>query len=75
MLAVIAGIVICFNSIISLRVPDIIVDAHMGTATIGTVLEPDAIDRIVAVGFASLTHVFKKNLLKDHVLCFGLVWP
>ena len=46
MLAVIAGIIICFNSIISLRVPDIIVDARMGTATTaGTRLESDAIDR------------------------------
>ena len=60
MLAVIAGIIICFNSIISLRVPDIIVDARLGTATTGIV---------AGVGFASLTHVFKKNLLM--IMCFG----
>ncbi len=71
MLAVIAGIIICFNSIISLRVPDIIVDAHMGTATTaGTVLSLMQLTGIVAgVGFASLTHVFKKNLLM--IMCFG----
>ena len=72
MLAVIAGIIICFNSIISLRVPDIIVDARMGTATTaGTVLSLMQLTGIVAgVGFASLTHVFKKNLRHDHVLWF-----
>ena len=71
MLAVIAGIIICFNSIISLRVPDIIVDARMGTATTaGTVLSLMQLTGIVAgVGFASLTHVFKKNLLM--IMCFG----
>ena len=80
MLAVIAGIIICFNSIISLRVPDIIVDARMGTATTaGTVLSLMQLTGIVAgVGFASLTHVFKKELAHDHVLWFrsgfGLDW-
>ena len=71
MLAVIAGIIICFNSIISLRVPDIIVDARMGTATTaGIVLSLMQLTGIVAgVGFASLTHVFKKNLLM--IMCFG----
>ena len=71
MLAVIAGIIICFNSIISLRVPDIIVDARIGTATTaGTVLSLMQLTGIVAgVGFASLTHVFKKNLLM--IMCFG----
>ena len=71
MLAVIAGIIICFNSIISLHVPDIIVDARMGTATTaGTVLSLMQLTGIVAgVGFASLTHVFKKNLLM--IMCFG----
>lgn len=71
MLAVIAGIIICFNSIISLRVPDIIVDARMGTATTaGTVLSLMQLTGIVAgVGFASLIHVFKKNLLM--IMCFG----
>ncbi len=71
MLAVIAGVIICFNSIISLRVPDIIVDARMGTATTaGTVLSLMQLTGIVAgVGFASLTHVFKKNLLM--IMCFG----
>ncbi|MFQ7477310.1 MAG: MFS transporter [Streptococcus sp.] len=71
MLAVIAGIIICFNSIISLRVPDIIVEARMGTATTaGTVLSLMQLTGIVAgVGFASLTHVFKKNLLM--IMCFG----
>mgnify|MGYP002526047511 FL=1 len=71
MLAVIAGIIICFNSIISLRVPDIIVDARLGTATTaGTVLSLMQLTGIVAgVGFASLTHVFKKNLLM--IMCFG----
>ena len=72
MLAVIAGIIICFNSIISLRVPDIIVDARMGTATTaGTVLSLMQLTGIVAgVGFASLTHVFQKELAHDHVLWF-----
>lgn len=71
MLAVIAGIIICFNSIISLRVPDIIVDVRMGTATTaGTVLSLMQLTGIAAgVGFASLTHVFKKNLLM--IMCFG----
>ena len=71
MLAVIAGVIICFNSIISLRLPEVIVDARMGTATTaGTVLSLMQLTGIVAgVGFASLTHVFKKNLLM--IMCFG----
>lgn len=71
MLAVIAGVIICFNSIISLRLPEVIVDARMGTATTaGTVLSLMQLTGIVAgVGFASLTHLFKKHLLM--IMCFG----
>lgn len=71
MLAVIAGVIICFNSIISLRLPEVIVDARMGTATTaGTVLSIMQLIGIVAgVGFASLTHLFKKHLLM--IMCFG----
>lgn len=71
MLAVIAGVIICFNSIISLRLPEVIVDARMGTATTaGTVLSIMQLIGIVAgVSFASLTHLFKKQLLM--IMCFG----
>lgn len=74
MLAVIAGVIICFNSIISLRLPEVIVDARMGTATTaGTVLSLMQLTGIVAgVGFASLTHLFKKHLLMIMCCGFGL---
>ena len=74
MLAVIAGVIICFNSIISLRLPEVIVDARMGTATTaGTVLSLMQLTGIVAgVGFASLTHLFKKHLLMIRCFGFGL---
>ena len=80
MLAVIAGIIICFNSIISLRVPDIIVDARMGTATTaGTVLSLMQLTGIVAgVGLCQFDTCFQKELAHDHVLWFrsssGLDW-